>query len=104
MRREDAPPPVATTLVALTPRGEALRAAVEALGRWGGALLGEPRPGDAFQTRWLALPIGLHLKDWHPRRPPIAIEIRTGDEPLVVDVANGRVTTRLGPAGAPMRS
>src|SRR5213082_2257205 len=33
--KEDAPPPVATTLFRLTPRGEALDSVLTALGRWG---------------------------------------------------------------------
>src|SRR6516164_7447818 len=35
VRREEAPPPVATTLFQLTERGEELRPAVEELTRWG---------------------------------------------------------------------
>src|SRR3954452_4793893 len=33
--RQDAPPPIATTLFRLTPRGEALRPVIDELGRWG---------------------------------------------------------------------
>src|SRR6266478_1110343 len=46
--REDAPPPIATTLFRLTPRGEALQAAVAELGRWGAPLLAKPADEDAY--------------------------------------------------------
>src|SRR5437867_11172839 len=36
--REDAPPPIATTLFQLTSRGKALEAVVHQIGRWGGPL------------------------------------------------------------------
>src|SRR5438128_7232990 len=39
--REDAPPPIATTLFRLTPRGEQLRPALDALMRWGLPLMSE---------------------------------------------------------------
>src|ERR1700694_237230 len=35
IRRESAPPPIATTLFHLTDRGKELKPVVEALGRWG---------------------------------------------------------------------
>src|SRR5580765_7427522 len=53
--REAAPPPIAATLLRLTPRGEELRAVVHAIGRWGGALLREPGPDDEFCSHWLAM-------------------------------------------------
>jgi DNA-binding HxlR family transcriptional regulator len=101
VRREEAPPPIATTLLHLTPRGEELRSVVHAIGRWGGALLGERRAGDAFCSHWIALPVELFLKDRTPGRPPIAIEIECGDQPLVVETVDGAVRTRLGRAAHP---
>src|SRR3954454_6134645 len=46
--REEAPPPVATTLYRLTARGEELRAALTALGRWGLPLVAEAAGDEAF--------------------------------------------------------
>ncbi len=40
LRREEAPPPVATTLFHLTERGRALNPILEELGRWGAPLAG----------------------------------------------------------------
>ena len=43
--REDAPPPIATTLFHLTPRGEELRPVLDGLFRWGLPLMTEQKPG-----------------------------------------------------------
>src|SRR6478736_3980785 len=50
VNREEAPPPVATTLYALTPRGEQLRRALDELLVWGMPLMAEPSDGDSFRT------------------------------------------------------
>lgn len=95
--REDAPPPVATTLYRLTPRGEALRPVLEALGRWGREL--PPREGSGepeFRSHWLALPLEFQLKDHAPDRPPVTIELDTGDRPVLVQTVDGKVRVRLG--------
>ena len=101
IRRELAPPPIATTLFSLTARGEGLRGVVSALGLWGGPLLmAGPRKDDEFQSHWLALPI----TEFFPGKvasPPVTIEVRTGDEPLVIETIEGRVRTRRGSAKAP---
>jgi DNA-binding HxlR family transcriptional regulator len=89
VRREDAPPPVASTLYHLTPRGEELRPVVHALGRWGGPRLAEAPAGDAFQSHWLAIPAELHLHDRRPEESPVAIEVRTGEEPLLIETVDG---------------
>src|SRR6516165_3099171 len=52
--REEAPPPVATTLFRLTPRGEQLRPIVEGLARWGAPLMADQDPKDAVRSHWLA--------------------------------------------------
>ena len=101
IKRELAPPPVATTLFSLTPRGEGLRAVVSALGLWGGPLLmAGPKKDDEFQSHWLALPI----TEFFPGKvgsAPVTIEVRTGDEPLVIETIDGRVRTRRGTAKEP---
>jgi DNA-binding HxlR family transcriptional regulator len=101
VRREDAPPPVATTLFHLTPRGEQLAPVVEALGRWGAPFMAEPSVTDEFRSHWLAMPLQLHLIDRTPHRPPITIELRTGDEPMIVETVEGGVRTRPGSAEHP---
>lgn len=97
--REDAPPPVAATLLRLTPRGEQLRDVLLAIGRWGAELLGDHDGRDAFLSHWLALPFELHLADRTPGRPPIRIEVRSGGTPILLETVDGAVRTRVGAAG-----
>jgi DNA-binding HxlR family transcriptional regulator len=99
--REDAPPPIATTLFRLTPRGEQLKSVLVELGRWGTPLMAEPAGGDAFRNHWLAFPVELYLSDQAPHRPPVTIELRTGEEPVTLETVDGRVRTRPGPANKP---
>jgi DNA-binding HxlR family transcriptional regulator len=98
--REDAPPPVATTLYHLTDRGRELVPLVYELGRWGEALLGE-RGDDEIRSHWLVLPLQHDLVDRTPERPPIAIEVRTGDQPIVLETVDGGVRARPGRAERP---
>src|SRR5947207_3653412 len=53
IEREDAPPPVATTLFRLTERGAALEPVISELGRWGLPLMRDDRPDDEFRGQWL---------------------------------------------------
>jgi DNA-binding HxlR family transcriptional regulator len=96
VKRESAPPPVATDLFSLTPRGEDLRPVVLALGRWGLPFMAEGSRDEAFQTHWLSLPLEMYLSDHSPSRPRIAIELRTGDEPLLIETIDGSVRARPG--------
>src|SRR6202035_2096991 len=99
--REDAPPPIATTLLRLTPRGEQLRPMLEDLTRWGIPLMTEQNPKDAVRSHWLAWAIELMLTDHEPKQPPVTIELRTGDRPIVIETRDGAIHTRLGPAENP---
>ncbi len=96
--REDAPPPIATTLFRLTPRGEQLRPVLEGLVRWGLPLMTEQKPGDAVRSHWLAWALELMLTDRQPNASPVTVELHTGDEPIVIETRDGTVHTRLGPA------
>lgn len=100
--REDAPPPVATTLFKLTPRGEELKPILHELGRWGIPFMTTgPAPQDVFRDHWLAWPAELFLADQEPDGPPLRIELRSGQSPLVVEAADGSVKTRPGPVADP---
>jgi DNA-binding HxlR family transcriptional regulator len=99
--REAAPPPVATTLFRLTPRGEALRPVLYALGRWGRELLENTPEDAAFRSHWLALPLELQLTDHTPDQPPVTIQVCTGDQPLLIQTADGGVRVRAGRAPDP---
>jgi len=96
--REEAPPPIATTLVRLTPRGQELQTILFALGRWGAPLMTEPDEQDAYRGRWLA---SLLLSDRTPDEPPVTIELRTGEEAITIEARDGEVHTHPGPAEKP---
>jgi len=101
VRAHAAPPPVATTLYELTERGQALRGLLEELGRWGAPLMGVPQPSNVFRSHWLVFPFDAYLIDNAPQEPPITIEVRTGDEPMVIETVGGKVRTRRGTAEHP---
>ena len=101
IRREDAPPPVATALFHLTERGRDLDPVIRALGIWGAPELASSSDSDVFQTHWLKYPLEIRLADHAPERPPAAIQVQTGDEPLVIEIEEGAVRTRLGTHDAP---
>jgi DNA-binding HxlR family transcriptional regulator len=101
IKREDAPPPVATALFRLTPRGEQLRPVLEDLVRWGVPLMTEQDPDDAVRSHWLAWALELMLTDRQPDASPVTLEIRTGDQPIVVKTHDGAIHTHLGSAESP---
>ena len=101
VQREAAPPPVATTLYQLTDVGLELAPVLSALGRWGSRFMTDSVGEDAFRSHWLAFPVWEFLRDTDPDGPNIAIEVRTGDEATVIEVANGEVRTRFGSAPHP---
>jgi DNA-binding HxlR family transcriptional regulator len=96
VEREEAPPPVATTLFRLTARGLELRDAIHALGRWGSPLLAEAAGDETFLSHWLALPLEIYASDHAPAERPGTIEVRAGGDPVLVQVGGGEVRTRLG--------
>jgi len=101
VRRDAAPPPVATALFQLTERGQELVPVLFALGRWGTALMGERAEGDEFRTHWLKYPLEQLFADAAPSEPPVTIELRTGDQPIVVEATGGAVRTHPGGADKP---
>jgi len=99
--REDAAPPVATTLFHLTVAGAELEPVLTALGAWGIRYMAEPSDRDEFRSHWFAFPVSLFLHDRDPDGPPVAIELRTAGRPAVIEVSAGSVRTRLGTTPAP---
>jgi DNA-binding HxlR family transcriptional regulator len=99
IEREDAPPPVASTLFRLTARGEAIKPVIHELGVWGVPYMAEgPEPQDVFRGRWLVWPAELFLTDSEPDGPPLAIELRAEGEAVVIEAEAGAVTVRAGSA------
>jgi DNA-binding HxlR family transcriptional regulator len=101
VRREDAPPPVATTLVRLTETGAALEPVLKALGWWGIRYMAQPADTDEFRSQWFAYPVEFFLRDRDPGAPPATIEVRAGAERAVVEVSGGAVGIRVGTVPSP---
>jgi DNA-binding HxlR family transcriptional regulator len=101
IRREEAPRPIGTSVFRLTERGLELEAVIFALGRWGVPLLSNASRSDSFRSHWLAFPAKLYLKDHTPDCPPISIEVRMDDQPIVIETSGGAVHTRIGSAEKP---
>src|SRR3954453_7638376 len=99
--REDAPPPIATTLFRLTPRGEQLQPVLEGLTRWGVPLMTEQDPGEAARSHWLPWALELMLSDRQPEGAPFTVELQTADQPIVIESAGGELGNRLEPAQDP---
>jgi DNA-binding HxlR family transcriptional regulator len=98
--REEAPPPIATSLFHLTKTGADLEPVLGAFFRWGLRYMAGPPGSDAFRPHWFAFPVwSLHDRD--PDGPPVSIELRAASSPVVVDVAGGEVSMHLGTAPAP---
>jgi DNA-binding HxlR family transcriptional regulator len=100
IRREEAPPPIATTLFHLTETGAQLEPVLDAFFRWGLRYMVEPPENDAFRPHWFAFSVW-SLHDQDPDGPPLSIELRAASSPVVVETAGGEVTMRVGTAPAP---
>jgi DNA-binding HxlR family transcriptional regulator len=97
---ERANPASAAAVFCLTDRGRELEPALHAIGQWGAALLRESS-GHSFQSHWLTLPLRVNLRDLRPHEPPATLELRTGDQPLLIELAGGNVAIRIDAADHP---
>jgi len=94
--REHAPPPIATALFSLTPRGEQLKPVIEELGRWGIPLMAETTPQEEYRSYWLSLPVELFLAHDSSQHVATTIEVRAGEQPMLIEARDGAITTRPG--------
>ena len=101
VRREEAPPPVATTLVHLTEAGAALEPVLKALGWWGIRYMAQPADADEFRSQWFTYPVEFFLRDRDPGAPPATVAVRAGAERAVVAVSGGAVSIRVGTVPSP---
>ena len=129
VRREAAPPPVATTLFHLTDAGLDLKPVLLELGRWGTRFMPFPSGDESFRSHWLEFPVSNLLFDSEPTGPATEIEVRTGhdvapdgagpdgagpdgaspddgdaddgDQVAVIEMGGGEVRSRVGPATLP---
>jgi DNA-binding HxlR family transcriptional regulator len=99
--RENAPPPVATVLYALTRNGRALEPVLKALGLWGLRYMTGEWPADSFQSPWLAYAPGWFTTDTDHDGPPAVIQLVAAGEEAVIELGNGQVRTRIGRANDP---
>ncbi|MCK1822064.1 winged helix-turn-helix transcriptional regulator [Streptomyces sp. XM83C] len=83
--RRRLPPPGAAYVYELTPRGTALLPVLQALGAWGQAELGEPRPTDAVRAHWFALPL---LRALDGRTGLVEVRLEEGDFHLYAGAAD----------------
>jgi DNA-binding HxlR family transcriptional regulator len=98
--REEAPPPIATALFSLTERGQQLRPVIEELGRWGIPLMADTTADEQYRSYWLQLPVELYLAA-PPEGEPTTIEVRAGDQPMLIEASDGAITTRPGTSEKP---
>jgi DNA-binding HxlR family transcriptional regulator len=104
LTREDAPPPIATTLYALTPTGRSLMPVLKALGAWGLGFMAEEHPGDAFRPQWLGYAAEWFNADADPAAGPATIQVTPssgegggdGDGGVTVRLGEDGITTQLG--------
>ncbi|MFI7004675.1 winged helix-turn-helix transcriptional regulator [Nocardia sp. NPDC050175] len=99
--RDDAPPPIATTLYRLTEAGLALEPTLKALGLWGLRQMTDVRPEDAFRAQWLAYAPAWFVTDVDPAAPPVIIQLSSSGVEAVLEVGAGRINSRIGVADHP---
>jgi DNA-binding HxlR family transcriptional regulator len=100
--REEAPPPVATTLFSLTPRGAQLAPVLHELLRWGMPLMEEgPAEGDVFRGQWMTWGAEMALTDREPEAPPVTVQVLAEEESAYLEAAGGAVHLKLGRAPHP---
>lgn len=98
---EDAPPPVATVLYALTEDGRALEPVLKTLALWGLRYMTAERSADEFRAHWLAYAPAWFTADDDPGAPPAVIQLIAAGEQAVIEVSGGQVRTRTGQAATP---
>jgi DNA-binding HxlR family transcriptional regulator len=81
----------------LTPRGQELRPVLEALAVWGLGELSERTGADAFDTRWLALPLGAMVRPERAAGVTLTVRLVVDGDETTVRVAEGHLD--LSPAG-----
>lgn len=96
--RRTLPPPVGTSVYALTERGRELRGAVRELVRWGAPLMADPSPDDEFRHHWLSLPLRFLCRDTRPAEPSVVV--RVGDVTDGCDVLADAGTVDVVPVSA----
>jgi hypothetical protein len=58
--------------------------------------MAERGEGDEFRSYWVKYPLERLFVDASPDEPPVTVELRMGDEPMVVETADGRILAHPG--------
>ena len=69
---------------------------LKALGLWGLQYMKEERPNDIIQAHWLAYAPTWFTTDAAPKDPPVVIQLVAADNEAVIELAGGRITSRVG--------
>jgi DNA-binding HxlR family transcriptional regulator/putative sterol carrier protein len=94
-------PPAASTVYELTPLGHGLRPVLLSLMNWGIHFLGRPRPGEAANPGWLLQLLEAAADHDAARGVTESYQFCVDGSLLHVDVDDGRVEAREGPAPDP---
>src|SRR3954462_12379552 len=99
--REDAPPPIATTVYTLTPDGVALEPVLKALGLWGLRHMTVERDEDTVQAHWLGYAPTWFTTDADPDAPPAVIQLIAAGQEAIIEIGGGQIHSRIGRAPDP---
>jgi DNA-binding HxlR family transcriptional regulator len=98
VERRVAAAPARGVVYALTDVGRSLEPALLSLARWGATQLGEPQPGDVVTPEGLVLNLRVVFQPEQAAGLTAAWEIHVRDVVVHAVVADGELTTGLGPA------
>ena len=98
VERQIAPAPQRGVRYALTPEGRALEPAVLTLGRWGAALLEDPRPGEVVTPEGVTINLRAAFNAGAAAGLTASWELHAGDMVLHLLVTDGKLDSGVGPA------
>lgn len=101
VRRTKLPPPAASTVYELTELGRGLEPMMYELLRWGLNFLDEPRPDDAFRLDWMLGALRSMAIPEESAGLKERYEFRVSGHVFHMDVDDGTVEVRPGPASEP---
>ncbi len=96
LRQRELPPPAASTVYELTPRGEKLRPAVEMLGDWGTQFLDTTGEKELVSPRWLLLILENKFRPQRVGDVEKVIAFDIDGELMYIHIQDGKIETRQG--------
>jgi len=93
-------PPAASTVYELTDQALGLARVLTAMATWGMSMLGRPRQDDEVRGEWIVL--GIAVTSPVPDVEDATFELHIDEEVVHVDVRDGRLQPRQGPATQPI--